>query len=156
MDGRDWVNGYPKTAPPVHAPAHPHLPRTPGVLQEILAERGRQVVRYGDNSDLEDGTGPRVQWAFPLLYARADRIEMAFRVGYERYEERNGKPTWMHLVREEVAEAFKESDPVRLREELLQVAALCVSWVEKLDERAHIRSIVHDEIEKVDREARRG
>ena len=41
----------------------------------------------------------------------------------------------MHLVREEVAEAFAESDPARLREELIQVAALAVSWVEKIDAR---------------------
>jgi hypothetical protein len=39
------------------------------------------------------------------------------------------------LVREEVAEVFQETDPVKLREELVQVAALAVSWIEKIDAR---------------------
>ena len=41
----------------------------------------------------------------------------------------------MHLLREEIAEVFVESDADRLREELIQVAALAVSWVEKIDAR---------------------
>jgi hypothetical protein len=35
-------------------------------------------------------------------------------------------------VREEVAEAFQEADGPALVDELIQVAALCVSWVERL------------------------
>ena len=34
---------------------------------------------------------------------------------------------------EEVAEAFEEHDPARLRSELVQVAAVAVAWVEKID-----------------------
>ena len=64
-----------------------------------------------------------------------EEFEDICRADYEFYEKLHGQPTWMHLVREEVAEAFKEADPTRLEEELLQVAALCVSWVEKLQMR---------------------
>lgn len=110
---------------------------TEAVLADVAAERRYQIERYGDNADLEDGTGPHVAWVPDDVTGLdgATQIEIKFRRTYENYEAAYGKPTWMHLVREEVAEAFAESDPVRLRAELIQVAALAVSWVEKLDAR---------------------
>jgi hypothetical protein len=42
----------------------------------------------------------------------------------------------MHLLREELAEVFQETAPDRLEAELVQLGALCVSWVEKLRRRA--------------------
>jgi malonyl CoA-acyl carrier protein transacylase len=109
--------------------------RTESVLSAVLRERGAQVARYGHNHDLEDGTGPGAPWLLPISLYRADSIEHALRGDYVNHEKIHGKPTWMHLVREEVAEAFKEQDPERLEEELIQVAALCVSWVETIQER---------------------
>ena len=109
-----------------------------GVLEQVMEERRRQVARYGHNEHLEDGTGPDVDWLRPFTDTQpvpATRVQVGFRHEYERHERRNGKPTWMHLVREEVAESFQESDPERLEAELIQVAALCVSWIEKLHQR---------------------
>jgi hypothetical protein len=98
------------------------------VLLEVYAECQRQEVRYGaDNEVALDGTGPAVRW-LPGVVADANNIERVFRLDYES---RTGSITWMHLVREEVAEAFKESDPARLREELTQVAALCANWASR-------------------------
>lgn len=111
------------------------LGRTTPVLLDVAAERSRQVARYGHNDDLQDGTGPRTAWLLPVAAHPATEIEQIFRGDYEDYEEETGKPTWAHLVREEIAEAFQEADPERLREELIQVAALAVSWVETLDAR---------------------
>lgn len=107
------------------------------VLQMVASERVAQVARYGHNDDLVDGTGPDSHW-IPLLTEghRALDIEVLLRHDYESYEQRTGKPSWMHLVREEVAEAFTENDPTRLEAELIQVAALCVSWVETLRRRS--------------------
>ena len=105
---------------------------TIAVLDEVFAERVRQVKRYGQNDDLDNGTGPEVRWALPASSNSATVLQEQFREQYEEYEEETGKPTWAHLVREEVAEAFQEDDPERLAEELTQVAALCVSWVETL------------------------
>jgi hypothetical protein len=104
------------------------------VLENVFEERRAQVTRYGHNAGLEDGTGPDTRW-IPLngkKTADATAIEKVFREEYLDYEAEHGEPTWMHLVREEVAEAFKEDDPTRLEEELVQIAALCVSWIEKL------------------------
>lgn len=113
----------------------PDLQATDRVLADVADERVRQRDRYGSNADLEDGTGPATRWLGPFTGASALTIEEALRTDYEDFEDETGKPTWVHLVREEVAEAFAETDPVRLRAELVQVAALAVSWVEKLDAR---------------------
>lgn len=100
------------------------------VLEEVFEERKRQVARYGHNDDKADGTGPRVPWLAPLLETEAVGIEAWLR---EEYEENGGDEgaDWMRLVREELAEVFaSDPDSEEMDEELLQVAALCVSWVE--------------------------
>lgn len=109
--------------------------QTINILDEVFEERVRQEERYGGVNDLlEDGTGPDVHWLGEFLDVPATQIEAILREDYGKREELD-LPTWMHLVREEVAEAFMESDPDRLAEELLQVAALCVSWVERIRKR---------------------
>ena len=106
------------------------------VLAAVRTHRAEQIAMYGDNADLLDGTGPEVRWLAtrPSFSSRstAELIEVRLR---QEYDSHPAVPSWMHLVREEVAEAFMESDPVRLRAELLQVATLCVSWMENLDAR---------------------
>lgn len=109
--------------------------QTVDVLSDVRAERARQFAKYGDNSYLEDGTGPDVPWLGPFTGAGALDIEQALREDYGLYKAVNGEPSWLNLVREEMAEAFKEVDPTNLRAELIQVAALAVSWVEKIDAR---------------------
>jgi hypothetical protein len=84
------------------------------ILLMVYDERVRQEAEYGHlNDGLEDGTGP-------------DRED------YDKYEDENGLPTWMHLVREEIAEAFEleASDP-NFVTEIIQVSALCASWAER-------------------------
>jgi hypothetical protein len=107
---------------------------TDDVLDDIRAERARQVFRYGDNADTPDGTGPEVMWLNNISGLSATTIEKAFRDEYESHGE--VAPSWMHLVREEVAEAFLETNPTRLRAELVQVGALVASWIEQIDRRA--------------------
>jgi hypothetical protein len=105
------------------------------VSQAVDEECARQREQYGEvNALLPDGTGPNVAWLYPMVAYPAEAIEALLRVGYERADA-TGRLTWMHLVREEVAEAFQESDETRLREELLQVAALCQSWARAIDAR---------------------
>jgi hypothetical protein len=107
--------------------------RTRAALDLVLEERQAQEARYGSaNVLLENGTGPETRWLGPYTGQSAAQIQQILRGDYEDYEEEVGLPTWAHLVREEVAEAFQEDDPDRLREELIQVAALCVSWAERL------------------------
>lgn len=139
----------------VHGGAWDHLLagcQTTAVLLEVREERARQFTRYGSNGDLRDGTGPRIAWLGQELdpdeHKAAEELERDFRTDYVAFEHYEGAPTWMHLVREEVAEAFMESDPRRLRAELLQVAALAVSWIEKLDARQPQLELVADYVEE--------
>ena len=107
--------------------------RTIAVLEKVFQERCRQVEKHGHAMlALPDGTGPGVEWV-PLPGVAcfdAERIQEEFRGDYERAEER-GELTRMHLIREELAEAFElDADDPEFIDEILQVAALCVQWAE--------------------------
>jgi hypothetical protein len=45
----------------------------------------------------------------------------------------SGVVTWWHVLREEIYEAFAESNPAKLRAELVQVAAMAIRWIEDLE-----------------------
>lgn len=94
------------------------------VLAEVMDERIRQDLKWGVQNHL-DGTG-RPHSTHKPVRARRD-CEMAFAAG---------RGTWRHIFIEEVAEAEAESDVARLREELIQVAAVAVAWVEAIDRRS--------------------
>ncbi len=93
-------------------------------LELVYQERGRQDLQWGCQ-DHPDGTGSKVdKWD---AVQKTEACQMAFKSG-------NG--TWLHILSEEVAEVLAESDPRLLGEELIQVAAVCVAWKEKLDRAA--------------------
>jgi hypothetical protein len=94
------------------------------VLAEIRAERGRQDAKWGEQNH-PDGTG--AQFANRAAYERI-RTETAAA---------DGALTFRHVLAEEVAEAYAESDPDRLRAELVQVAATAVCWIQAIDRRAN-------------------
>lgn len=107
---------------------------TTDVLAEVAEERERQEQKWGQQNH-PDGTGPRlllpgIPTAFGLVqadmleaWAKA-RTDHAFRVGFGTYEQ---------ILTEEWAEAITAADPVKLRTELVQVAAVAVAWCEKID-----------------------
>lgn len=71
-------------------------------------------------------------WLSPYTEDEAAEVERTLRTDYEKFEARNGHPTWMHLIREEVAELFDTNTVEDAIDEAVQVAALCVSLVEHL------------------------
>jgi hypothetical protein len=127
------------------------------VLGTVAEHRQYQYETYGANRDVVDGTGPEVEWLKPVTQEvdafhtggfcltgfTAKEIEDLFRGEWDYLndgteEEKAGyrkTASWMRMLREEVAEAFREDDPERLIEELTQIAALSVSWIEKIQER---------------------
>lgn len=108
--------------------------RTFEVLNLVEKERERQFKTYGPNRDLKIGFGqPWIPECRTVGELSARDAESLFRRDYEHFEAETGRPDWMRLIREEVAELFVEdgSDPERLEAEAIQVAALCVSLVEK-------------------------
>lgn len=92
-------------------------------LANVAAERTRQDAKWGEQNH-PDGTGE--------MYAR-DAENARFRC---QRAAAKGEVTWQHILDEEVAEAYAESDPVKLRAELVQVAAVAVAWVDAIDRRA--------------------
>lgn len=95
------------------------------VLLEVADERRRQYSKHGDQAHVLNGTGGA---GMRMLAAIArDECQAAFAVGLG---------TWRHILEGEVAEALAEGDPVLLRAELVQVAAVAVQWVESIDEQS--------------------
>lgn len=103
---------------------------TAWVLDEVSYERCRQDAKCGQPS-LPDGTGPEVA----LFGIHFEEYSHLFRDLCD-YAHDHGRKTWAHVLLEEVFEALAESDPTRIREELIQVAAVAVQWVEDIDRRA--------------------
>lgn len=93
------------------------------VLEEVREERLAQHARFGEQN-LPDGTGGIV------ARKRAD----AARFGCDAAI-KGGTLTYRALLREEFLEALAERDPVKLRAELVQVAAVAVQWIEAIDRR---------------------
>jgi hypothetical protein len=91
-------------------------------VDDILAERQRQNAKWGEQNH-PDGTSG--EWV-PHAHHHRLVCQMAAE---------SGAVTWRHILIEEVAEAFAETDPARLREELVQVAAVALQWIEAIDRR---------------------
>lgn len=95
------------------------------IFTEISAERERQDAKYPDCISLPDGTGGggRKTWESIARHA-CDRAH------------REGRLTHAHIFDEEASEVLAETDPAKLRAELVQVAAVAVKWLEDIDRRA--------------------
>ncbi|MFJ2174366.1 NUDIX hydrolase [Streptomyces sp. NPDC087851] len=101
----------------------PEHQATRKVLAEIAGERRRQDDKFGVQNH-PDGTGLSV-------YQHSARR-------YQDHAARaaaSGTLAWRDVLLEEAHEALAESDPARLRAELLQVAAVATAWVEAIDRR---------------------
>lgn len=92
------------------------------VLVDVADERTRQDEKWGIQ-DHPDGT----EDTFAMQREIHTRLcNDAFSVG---------KGTWRHILSEEVYEAYAETDPVALRVELVQCAAVLCAWIEAIDRR---------------------
>lgn len=102
--------------------------KLPGIYSEIADERQRQDAMWGPQNH-PDGTGE----ALGTLESRQRVVRMAKHtcdvVG------KQGKLTWYHIMNEEWCEALVEDDPLKLRKELVQCAAVIVAWLEAIDRR---------------------
>lgn len=94
---------------------------TSTVVGEVIAERIRQDEKWGVQNH-PDGTG-YIGFESCARSAKARTDDAA----------KNGTITYAHILEEEFWEALAETDRAKLRDELIQVAAVAVAWVEKLD-----------------------
>lgn len=96
--------------------SQPVIFTTPGMrdfAEEVDLERQRQFRKFGDQRH-PLGTGGAHTHAMS---------EMARNSCQAAADE--GRLTWRHIISEEYREAMAETDAVKLREELIQLAAVC-------------------------------
>lgn len=92
------------------------------ILMEVLEERRRQRAKWGEQN-YPDGTNADWIKTRDMAQSATDAATSC------------GALTWLHVLYEEVCEAFAEDQPEALRSELIQVAAVAISWIEALDRR---------------------
>jgi len=93
------------------------------ILDDVFDERVEQDEKWGEQNH-PDGTGR----TFSTLDAARIKSENALRVA-------KGTLTWQDILEEEVIEAFAETDSQALIDELVQVAAVAVAWIECIERR---------------------
>ena len=106
------------------AVSQPEYLHTYEICEEIVVERQRQDEKFPEQGDLPDGIGSEHACSTASI-ARAS-CEEAFAAK---------RGTWKHILLEEYAEAMAKTEREKLRTELIQVAAVCVKWVEHIDRR---------------------
>lgn len=118
------------------------------VYREIAQERGRQNAKWGEQNH-PNGTGDDVALLHGCELPKPHE-NVAVTMGTLAYIARSvtdsaakdGYVTFADILLEEVGEAFAESDPDALRKELVQVAAVAVQWIEKIDRDAAVARFV--------------
>jgi hypothetical protein len=93
------------------------------LAEDVAGECDAQVAKWGVQHH-PNGTGQTYYWS---------SVE-ARNICEERFK--FGTGTWADILKEEFYEALAEEDPVKLRAELVQVAAVCASWIRDIDSRA--------------------
>lgn len=109
------------------------------ILEEVSQERERQDTKWGEQNHPD-----RMPDAYPHGdspdYAKAARYWQSSNATRVNWMNAAGQPpdrnaAWEGILLEEVYEALAEVDRVKLRAELIQVAAVAVAWVEAIDRR---------------------
>lgn len=93
------------------------------VLTDVADERAKQHAKWGEQN-WPDGTGGAAEATFAT--AAKEICDLSVRLG---------KCTFSNILREEFHEVMAESDPAKLRTELIQLAAVAVQWAEAIDRR---------------------
>ncbi len=89
------------------------------LLGRVYAERQAQLAKWGRQSH-PNGTSEALGYLATAAKHRCDRAV------------REGNLTWLDILMEEVYEASEATEPGHLSEELIQVAAVCLAWVEDI------------------------
>ena len=118
--------------------------RTQRVISDVVGERGRQLRKWGDQSH------PNMALSMPApIPAQFSQIMGCCMADEARQmcEDANdaGHPNWANILNEEFCEAMEQvgmQDEAALRKELIQVAAVAVSWVEDIDRKATIAAML--------------
>lgn len=105
--------------------------RVLSIVAEIVGERARQDEKWGEPHDVPNGTGPSVTFPGGDTFRELRDEIQAIVNGAAAFG--GSRMSWVLL--EEVFEALTEDDDKKLREELIQVAAVAAKWVQIIDAR---------------------
>ncbi|QDM57120.1 hypothetical protein SEA_WHACK_57 [Rhodococcus phage Whack] len=158
IEGWSWYSALTKYAPekakafldaytpPVNPSPAAHVTTETGyrtvhttVLTEVAEERVRQDAKWGEQNhpDVDQVLMTREGGVSPSRMAEHYEIPTAGRAKFLCDQAANfGQVTYAHILIEEVAEvveAATRASVTELRTELIQVAAVAVAWVEKLE-----------------------
>lgn len=130
-EGRSIHPTDPIIVPRTGRPASPLTTVTRQVWEEL-----RRAEAKFPGQHLPNGTG--TNWIDQIRPAYGwEGLEAVHAAHLARHEckraTRTDRLTWLHVLRENVAESFAETDPAALRAELVQVAAVAVRWVMDID-----------------------
>jgi hypothetical protein len=92
-------------------------------MREIMQEHERQDEKWGEQNH------PMLSTAFPR-----DKI-VNMRNAYQQVNDEKTKKCWFSIFMEKILEVSIETDPIKQREEMIQVAAVAVQIIERLDRR---------------------
>lgn len=103
------------------------------VFQDVALELRRQVAKWGEQNH-PNGTGPMYLF-WPAVASKSFTYGPLAEKAKQSTDNAatHGGLNYADIFLEEVFEALAESDPAKLRTELIQCAAVAVAWVEKID-----------------------
>jgi hypothetical protein len=101
------------------------------IRSDIVNEFYRARAKHGDEASLPLGMGPDESPFWRGHFNFLDLATLAKSVTDRRAK--NGTCTWTDIIVEEMFEMLAESDTVRVREEAVQVAAMAMAIIEKID-----------------------
>lgn len=93
------------------------------VLGEVRREVDRQEHRWGEQNHPDGSSPEQFEWMANLAKMNCDKLH------------KEKKVTWAAILFEEFYEALAEKATHALRTELIQVAAVAVSWIKAIDRR---------------------
>jgi hypothetical protein len=118
--------------------SYPTLFTTPGVkdfAEAVDAERQRQLSEFGEQHH-PDMAGPaQTQRDARDVFDQWAQNYRAINSGTFDPRDPDRRLDWTGILLEEVYEALAESDPAKIRTELVQVAAVCAAWIHDIDSR---------------------
>jgi hypothetical protein len=104
------------------------------IFSAINEECKRQDEKWGEQN--HPMRGENISTLFSkedLVYPHDSGLQTL--LGVVRFRHKKGKAGWFDILQKEVCEAFLETDPVKQREGMTQVAAVAVQIIEYLDRR---------------------
>ena len=105
------------------------------ILNEIISERERQDKKWGvqNHPSVDSGLSQRDPYPSDRM---CEEYEIPSEARAKQLCEINAKIgliTWAHIAIEEVSEVVAAKDEITRREELVQLGAVILAWIESID-----------------------